>query len=79
MKRVTKEWIVVAYYISDAASDARRAINYFLGRRPQMWFPIGVEALEREIGQAGLRTVRTVRIDRYFSEACMVLASGSSH
>lgn len=75
MKRVTKEWIIAVYYMSDAATDLKRAIKGTLGKAPQMWFPISSRALELEIGQAGLRVVRTIPVCRYLSEACVVLIS----
>ena len=79
MKRVTKEWIIAVYYISDAATDLKRAIKAALGKAPKMWFPISSRALELEIGQAGLHIVRTVPTCRYLSEACVVLISNRPH
>ncbi len=75
MKRVTRKWIIAVYYISDAATDLKRAVKGALGRAPKMWFPISNRALELEIGQAGLHLVRTIPVCRYLSEACVVLAS----
>lgn len=75
MKRVTKDWIIVAYYISDAATDFKRAIKHSLGKCPQMWFPISGQGLELEIRRAGLRIVRKIALCQYVSEACMVLVS----
>jgi ubiquinone/menaquinone biosynthesis C-methylase UbiE len=75
MKRVTREWIIAVYYMSDVATDLKRAIKGVLGRAPQVWFPISRRALESEIGQAGLRIVRTIPVCRHLSEACVVLIS----
>jgi ubiquinone/menaquinone biosynthesis C-methylase UbiE len=75
MRRVTRKWLVVAYYNSNCLKGLYRRLKMKFRKSSSQWHPTSITRLRNEVNKADLRIHAIKPIIRFIAETNIVLLS----